>query len=149
MDIAEEGFVSSEDVFVLPYIQIASAKLILPGIYIGVSICLILAWKDVDRDDFLEGVPVSDHGAVRHCYLCCRIVRCTLGLRPDLAYWLQVLWEILQGEPNPLLNLDTQACIKGIGIGYDVWESCFTGCVNQWKMMRVKPSIVPPCPPRL
>ncbi len=134
--LAEEGFSSSEGLFILPSVGIFTDRMILPGIFIGISICLLQAWRYVTQFDFGSGFPEVDKDKLQHCFLCCRIVRCTLLLGPDVAFRLQVLWEII----GPLLGRvqfdledafrDTAACARGIGIGYIITESCLTGCAR-------------------
>ena len=132
----EEGFVSSEGLFVVPKVGITAGGVVLPGIFIGIGIgsiiCLLQAWRYTIQPDFGIGFPEVDQDKLQHCFLCCRITRCTL--RPDLAFRLQLLWEII----GPLIGRarfdfedalkDTIACVKGIVV--EITESCLTGCAR-------------------
>jgi len=160
--LSPEDLLISGGLVVLPRVVTVSALKafplrILPGVGIGVGVvigvgigfwvCVHRAYEDAMRDDFLGSNLVTDVGAVRHCYICCRIVRCTLGLGPNLAYWAQVLWELI-GQDQGLgsfWNWDTQTCVLGIGIGYKFWESCYTGCIEPFRYRRstVRPSVTP------
>ena len=153
--LSAEGFVISGGLAALPRTAVFSSgfafpQVVKPGIGIGISIgpvlCIHRAYRDAMRDNCLGNTIVTDVGAVRHCYICCRIVRCTLGLGPNLAYWLQVLWELSQGEGwGSFVNWDTQTCVLGIGIGYLFWQSCYTGCIEPFRYRRssVRPFVTP------
>jgi YD repeat-containing protein len=157
LHVAEESFLGNNGLLVIPYRGVTSL-VSLPGIGIGVGIgvviCLYQAWREVNRNDFGHGFNV-DPGDLRHCFLCCRIVRCTLGLGPDFAFRLQLLWEIVQeiffGNTFEDAFYDTMACVLGIRTGYMVTESCLTGCARNaraldWARRFYSPDLTPAHP---
>lgn len=126
--VANGGFASATHSGIT--VQVVPLPWLLGAFGIGVAICLYQAYRETNRPGIESLFPDGDPaGWQRHCFLCCRIVRCTLGLGPDLALKLQVLWELM-GWRWPDSGLDTIACTAGIELGYRFRESCLTGCTG-------------------
>jgi hypothetical protein len=128
----ESLLLSSGSLFVLPRTGITSLGFLLPGIGIGlgigVALCIYEAYREARRDGFGAGfIPDVPLDKLQHCFVCCRIVRCTAGLGAGTAFIGQLLWE---GDFSEASNADTRACMTGIGIGYIFTESCLTGCAR-------------------
>jgi len=153
--VAEEGLTTLDGLYVQPKAAITTLGFFtLPGIGIGLgmAICIYQAWRYVTSPGFGIGFSV-DNDKLKHCFFCCRLVRCTLGLGSNLAFWLQILWEL------PFLNRrdledaihDTNACVTGIGIGYIIAESCLSGCAHPVSSVVgvVTPFLVRAMPPSL
>jgi YD repeat-containing protein len=56
-NLAEEWLVSLHGSFALPKVGLTAGGFLLRGIPIGVAICLIQAWREVNRPDFGRGFP--------------------------------------------------------------------------------------------